>query len=345
MKNWKFSQLIINWQHIFGRNNLPWQNTNNAYYTWISEIMLQQTKVNTVIPYFNKFITIFRDIKSISQTNLNHILYMWSGLGYYTRAINIYKTANIVVSKYHGKLPENIHLLIQLPGIGKTTAGAILSLTYNYSFPILDGNVKRILIRFYNINLKNKKTIIEKKLWHYINLLTPIHNAKKFNQGMMDLGTLICKPKKPKCSLCPIINSCKYKNINYYHKSKKIIYTKKYKFFIILRYQNEILLEHRKKHKIWNYLFCFPEFHSIRSMQLWLLENNINIKYYYLYNNIYHQFTQFTLKMIIINSILKIKKNNLKKKNHIWYNLKTIEKIGIPAPITKIIKILKNTIK
>ncbi|QCI26155.1 A/G-specific adenine glycosylase [Buchnera aphidicola] len=339
MQPWKFSQIIINWQHQFGRNNLPWQKNNDPYRIWISEIMLQQTQVITVIPYFKKFIHIFKDVQSLAQTNLNQVLYLWSGLGYYHRACNIYKTAQIIHSKYYNNFPKQFIDLIKLPGIGKTTAHAILSFAYNYSFPILDSNVKRILIRFYQIQTHNiNKYTQEKILWNIINYMSPIHNTKKFNQGMMDLGAIICIHKNPKCSICPIKNSCKsyvyaknIPSINFIKKKNK----KKCFFYIILQYKKYIFLEYRNKKNIWKNLFCFPEFYNLQEMQYWLYKYQISNTKYKKYYYMKHQFSHFTLKMVLIHVILK--KKNYKKKHDIWYNLKKNIKIGIPKPIKDVL--------
>ncbi|WP_343182503.1 A/G-specific adenine glycosylase [Buchnera aphidicola] len=271
MKSWQFAQHIINWQHQNGRKNLPWQNTNDPYIIWISEIMLQQTKTETVIPYFNKFIQKFKNIKTLTRSNLDTILYLWSGLGYYKRAYNIYKTAQIATKNYRSCLPNNFHHLIKLPGIGKTTAGAILSLSQNFYFSILDGNVKRVLVRFYNIDPKEKKSILTKILWKKIDQLTPVHNTRTFNQGMMDLGALICRYKNPICNLCPIKKNCKYQKNNQFH--RQVIKLKKINkkiFFLILQYKEYILLVKRKKNSIWKNLFCFPEFLSQKKIDEWI---------------------------------------------------------------------------
>jgi len=223
MTTYIFSQLILNWYHSHGRKNLPWKKDKSLYKIWISEIMLQQTTVKTVIPYYKKFISKFPNIKSINDSQLDDILHFWSGLGYYKRAENIYKTAKIIQEQYQGFFPTHFLDLIQLPGIGKSTAGAILSLSLDYFFSILEGNVKRILTRFYGIIGYSKEKKTEKKLWNLIESITPINNTGKFNQGIMDLGATICTSKHPKCNLCPLITQCiayKEKNWTKYYLKK-----------------------------------------------------------------------------------------------------------------------------
>lgn len=345
MENWKFAQIIVNWQHQFGRNNLPWQKNNDVYSIWISEIMLQQTQVKTVIPYFKKFIHTFKNIYVLSKSDLNKILHLWSGLGYYNRAHNIYKTSKIIVDKYNGFFPKNVPNLIQLPGIGLTTAHAILSLTYNFSLPILDGNVRRILIRFYNLQKNNISNVkYEKKLWKIITILTPIHYAKQFNQGMMDLGALICSYKNPKCTICPIKVSCQYNKYTLHTiKNKKNNYPKKRKqfFYIILQHKQYIYLKYRKKTTIWKKMFCFPEFYNLQDMQYWLSKQNIQKIYYEKYYHINHKFSHFELKMVFIHITLKNKKIE-KNKYNLWYNIQKRQHIGIPKPIHNILIQITN---
>ncbi|MDE5285482.1 MAG: A/G-specific adenine glycosylase, partial [Buchnera aphidicola] len=208
MTDYCFSQLVLNWYHEHGRKDLPWQKNKTLYKIWISEIMLQQTTVKTVIPYFQKFLKKFPNIKILSSSTLDEVLYLWSGLGYYARAKNIYKTSQIISKKYKGKFPEEFSKIIELPGIGKSTAGAILSFSLNYFFPILDGNVRRVLIRYYGIQQEIKVREIQKKLWKIIEIKTPLYNTGKFNQAMIDIGSLICKPKIPLCKKCPINKKC-----------------------------------------------------------------------------------------------------------------------------------------
>ncbi|CAL4324235.1 A/G-specific adenine glycosylase [Buchnera aphidicola] len=338
MKNWEIAQKIINWKHCYGRNKLPWQK-KKPYFIWISEIMLQQTSVTTVIPYFNRFIKKFKNVYDLYNSDLNEILHIWSGLGYYKRAYNIHQSSKIIIKKHNGHIPDNMKHLTQLPGIGKTTAGAILSLSYNFSFSILDGNIKRILTRLYNIDINLKKSIIQKKLWKLINQITPIHHANKFNQGMMDLGQLICKYKKPKCIICPIKSICQYhmsheKN----HISLKIMNQKKiHKHFIIIVNNQKILLEQRKSYKIWKYLFSFPEFDNLQDMKIWIKKRKIkNIVYQKYYYEI-QKFSNFILHMKCILVSCQNKKISYPKKNHIWYNLKNKQHVGIPKAIKEIL--------
>ncbi|NIH41314.1 MAG: A/G-specific adenine glycosylase [Buchnera aphidicola (Periphyllus aceris)] len=339
-----FSREIINWFHFHGRKKLPWQINKNIYKTWISEIMLQQTQVEVVIPYFKKFLKKFSNIKKLSQSSLNDILFIWSGLGFYNRATNIYKAAQIIKKKHNNIIPKNFKDLIKLPGIGKSTAGAILSLTFNYFFPILDGNIKRVIQRFYNLNEKNYQ--LEKRIWKKLSNLLPIHNSGKFNQSMMDLGKIICTFKKPKCLICPLNIKCltfikKKFNIKNIHKKKKKIKC----WFILIKYKNLFYLKQQKQ-KIWKNLYYFPIFYKKKKMFQWIKKKKIILKKKKNKKILYH-LNNYTLSIKYFFTKINKKKNFISKnKKKIWFNTKNPQKIGIPAIVKKIfLERKKNKIK
>ncbi|AEO08319.1 A/G-specific adenine glycosylase [Buchnera aphidicola] len=347
MTKYFFSQLIINWYHKHGRKNLPWQKNKTLYKIWISEIMLQQTQVKFVIPYFQKFMLYFPDINTLNQSTLDNILYVWSGLGYYNRAKNIHRSAKIITKEYNGIFPNQFINVIKLPGIGRSTAGAILSLSLNFHYPILDGNVKRILIRYYGIisSLTDKTT--EKKLWNIIESITPIHHTGQFNQGMMDLGSLICTRIKPKCKFCPLNIKCiiniKKEWDHYPIKNTKKIYPKKTSYFIVIRYKNNFWLTKNTKKDIWKNLFCFPKFDDEKKALIWLKEKKININTSQKMISFTHKFSHFILYIqpifIQLTNILNFHQYNIEG---IWYDLKNPQYIGLPQPVQKILDIFKK---
>ncbi|CAL4325368.1 A/G-specific adenine glycosylase [Buchnera aphidicola] len=337
-----FSQLVLNWYHLNGRKNLPWQKKRTPYRIWVSEIMLQQTKVNTVIPYFEKFIKAFPTINKLAESKLNQILYFWSGLGYYARAKNLYKSAKLIKKKYNGIFPDNFTEIIQLPGIGKTTAGAILSLSFGFSFSILDGNVKRILNRYYQINNVTLRSKIEMKLWILIQKITPIYHTRQFNQGLMDIGSSICTPNKPKCYICPISLKCfSYNDSNFLKKKinkiKLKINPKKY-FFLIIKYKKFTILKKIESKKIWGDLFSFPIFKTEIEIEKWIKKNNVKIIKKEKKSSFIHSFTHFKIKIFPIFFFISEKFDLLDTKNYIWYNTEKPIYIGIPKPTEKILK-------
>ncbi|VFP78370.1 Adenine DNA glycosylase [Buchnera aphidicola (Cinara cuneomaculata)] len=339
-----FSQKILNWFHIYGRKNLPWQK-KNIYLIWISEVMLQRTQVKTVIPYFKKFKKKFPNLQVLAFAHIDEILYLWSGLGYYQRAYNIHKTAIIIQNAYNGIFPNNFNEILKLPGIGKSTTGAILSFAYNFGYAILDCNIKRILIRYHNINTDHKKkNQLELMLWSLINNYLPIHQSRAFNQAMMDIGALICTHRNPQCNLCPLKNSCLYYQNPVNLKQK--IYYKKNKIgilFSIIEYNNQYLLKQYNQISIWKGLFYFPiTFFSI-SDTTWRISkkkiNNLNIEI----NPFIHYISN--TKLYIYSHLININKKILHtdiNQKRIWYNFYKTKKFGIPAPVRKILKLIQK---
>lgn len=197
--------------HWFERNgrDLPWRKTHDPYAIWVSEIMLQQTQVATVIPYYHRFLKAFRTIHHLAKSDLSKVLKIWEGLGYYSRARNLHQASKIILNHFKGKIPDDLTDLLSLPGIGKYTAGAILSIAYNKEAPILDGNVKRVLSRLFAVSEDPKKA--EGPLWKISESLVPRGRPNSFNQAIMDLGAIICTPKDPFCRHCPLDRYCKAK--------------------------------------------------------------------------------------------------------------------------------------
>lgn len=196
---------LLRWYKANGRD-LPWRKSRAPYAIWISEIMLQQTQVNTVIPYYNHFLKTFPTIRYLAKANLSKVLKVWEGLGYYSRARNLHRASQVILSHFNGKIPDNLKDLLSLPGVGRYTAGAILSIAYNKTAPILDGNVKRVLSRLFAVLGHPKKT--EEFLWPLSESLIPKGSPGAFNQALMDLGSMICTPKNPNCLGCPLKNLC-----------------------------------------------------------------------------------------------------------------------------------------
>ena len=194
----------------FGRNGreLPWRKTRDPYAIWVSEIMLQQTQVPTVIPYYQKFIRVFPTVRRLAKADLSKVLSIWEGLGYYSRARNLHKASRVILDRFHGKIPDALSDLLSLPGIGRYTAGAILSIAFDKEAPILDGNVKRVLSRLFAVSGSPVKGKTEDLLWNYSESLIPRGHASAFNQALMDLGATICTPKDPQCARCPLRRLC-----------------------------------------------------------------------------------------------------------------------------------------
>lgn len=202
-----FSQKLLAW---YGKNKraLPWRKTRNPYRIWLSEILLQQTRVEAVIPYYEKFLARFPDVYALANAPLDAVLKTWEGAGYYARARNLHRTAQIVANERDGKFPRTVEGLLELPGIGRYTASAIASIAFNVNTPVVDGNVARVLCRVYAIREDPKAGATQNKLWETATALLPKGHARDFNQALMELGATICLPKNPRCLLCPVQKDC-----------------------------------------------------------------------------------------------------------------------------------------
>ena len=204
----KLSSLLLKWYSKHGRT-MPWRDHPDPYAVWVSEIMLQQTRVETVIPYFEKWMKLFPDIPSLANASERDILNAWEGLGYYSRARNLHKAAKIVASNFNGQLPRDLTALRTLPGIGRYTVGAIASISFKMDEPTLDGNLRRVFSRLYDVTEFADSPVGEKILWDVAARNLPKGKAGDYNQALMDLGATICLPKNPRCLLCPLMDMCK----------------------------------------------------------------------------------------------------------------------------------------
>ncbi len=204
---------LLKWYKKSARD-LPWRKTNDPYAIWISEIMLQQTQVRTVIPYYRKFLKRLPTVTKCASARLDTVLKLWEGLGYYTRVRNIHRTAKIIVKDFQGKLPRSSVELNKLPGIGRYTANALASIAFDENVPVVDGNVTRVLCRLFRIKEYPKKPTLQKKLWDIASQLLPSRQPGMFNQAMMELGAVICTPADPSCNHCPVNQYCKANKYN-----------------------------------------------------------------------------------------------------------------------------------
>jgi A/G-specific adenine glycosylase len=208
MRAEQFSTAVLEWFDRHGRHDLPWQQGINPYRVWVSEIMLQQTQVSTVLNYFDRFMAALPTVEALAEAPEDEVLHLWTGLGYYTRARNLQKTAKIVVSQYGGEFPRDVEKLVDLPGIGLSTAGAIASISMGLRAPILDGNVKRVLARFTAQEGYPGEPKVAKQLWANAERFTPHDRVNAYTQAMMDLGATLCTRSKPSCLLCPLEKGC-----------------------------------------------------------------------------------------------------------------------------------------
>ena len=261
---------LLPWFTRHGRHDLPWQQDADPYRVWVSEIMLQQTRVQTVIPYFTRFVERFPDVNALAAAPLDTVLHLWTGLGYYARARNMHRAAGIIARDFGGSLPADPDALTALPGIGRSTAGAILSLGHGRRAPILDGNVKRVLTRFYGIYGWPGRREVEKRLWELAERETPQQETAAYTQAVMDLGATVCTRSQPRCADCPLASglpraAATANNDNYPPGNPGIPCRRaKVVFALLENEQGEILLEKRPPVGIWGGLWSLPEYRSAR---------------------------------------------------------------------------------
>ncbi len=312
-----------------GRKDLPWQHNKTAYSVWISEIMLQQTQVKTVIPYYLKFIKSFNSVEDLADAHIDEVLKHWEGLGYYSRARNLHKCAKQVVDNFNGKFPRTLEEIVSLPGIGESTGGAILSLAYELPEAILDGNVKRVLARVFLVDGWYGNTKVSKELWKITRKYTPSNRTGDFNQAMMDLGAGICNRANPQCKICPLSKSCKANQLGkteeYPHrKPKKQIPTKEV-FMLLSIKTNKVLLHKRPPSGIWGGLWSLPE-----------QKDSIHEKSE-IVGKFKHTFSHYHLNVTVISPIENQQKNNQIEESSklAWHNIKKLNKLALPTPIKK----------
>ena len=259
-----FATALLGWFDRHGRHDLPWQHPRDAYRVWLSEIMLQQTQVATVIPYFQRFITALPTLHDLAAAEEDTVLALWSGLGYYRRARFLHRAAQLCVEHHHGELPREFDALAALPGIGRSTAGAILAQAYGLRFPILDGNVKRVLTRYHGIVGYPGEREIEKKLWLHADAHTPAERTADYTQAIMDLGAIVCVRSRPLCAMCPMQNDCIAHRDHLTaqlptSKPGKALPTRQTIMLILRDHDGRVLLQRRGAQGVWSGLWSLPE--------------------------------------------------------------------------------------
>lgn len=347
-----FSTLVLTWFDEHGRKNLPWQSDRTPYRVWLSEIMLQQTQVSTVIPYFENFTSRFPTVSDLAKADIDQVLHLWTGLGYYARARNLHKAANRVVDEFNGEFPNTVEALESLPGIGLSTAGAIASLSMNIRAPILDGNVKRVLTRAHAIQGWPEQAKIKTQLWKVAESLLPNSRFADYTQAMMDLGATVCLRSKPLCDSCPLSDKClslKQDKIAEIpgKKPKKVLPVREVTLYILRSAQNEVLLEKRPANGIWGGLYSLPEGQTaeVPDIPSLTIEDSSRCEL----PLFRHTFSHYHLDISPVEYSAKVKSSGISETDRwLWYpidqNTKAgITEIGLAAPIKKILKQLANT--
>lgn len=350
-----FSTAVITWQKQHGRHGLPWQQSREAYRVWLSEIMLQQTQVSAVIPYYQKFLQSFPTVFDLAAAPAEAVMAHWSGLGYYTRARNLHQCAKRVVELYQGQFPSDPALLEQLPGIGRSTAAAIAAFSYGTVAAILDGNVKRVFARVFGIDGYPGSKPVEDLMWQRANALLPEQGIEAYTQGLMDLGATICTRGKPDCLLCPLQQRCvaraQGRTAELPVRKPKAKQKHKQTTMLILLHQHQVLLERRPDQGIWGGLLSLPELDgmhepvaneprsepaSLPGLQR-MLERFGQAGPVRELPAIEHVFTHFKLDIRPLLFELHTRRHEIAEGAYVWLPLSEASEAGLPAPVKNLL--------
>ncbi len=349
-----FAPRLIAWQRVHGRHDLPWQNTGDAYRIWLSEIMLQQTQVSTVIPYYIKFVARFPDVGALAAAPLDDVMALWAGLGYYSRARNLHRCAQTVVADHGGQFPRTVAALAELPGIGRSTAAAIASFAYGARETILDGNVKRVLARVFGIDGFPGEKRIENAMWTLAESLVPASGSDaevaSYTQGLMDLGATLCVRGKPACIRCPFAVDCVAHATGRQRelptaRPKKTIPTRR-TWMLVLLDGPAVLLEKRPPAGIWGGLWSLPEALdepalTARARALGTTRSLERLA------PLTHTFTHFKLEIepcLGDAASTSAQAGALGDEESAWVPLAEIDAYGVPAPVRKLLDAVKGSL-
>ncbi|RMU34037.1 A/G-specific adenine glycosylase [Pseudomonas avellanae] len=339
----QFSSAVLDWYDRHGRHDLPWQQGITPYRVWVSEIMLQQTQVSTVLNYFDRFMEALPTVQALAEAPEDEVLHLWTGLGYYTRARNLQKTAKIVVADHDGEFPRDVEKLILLPGIGLSTAGAIASLSMGLRAPILDGNVKRVLARFTAQEGYPGEPRVAKQLWATAERFTPHSRVNNYTQAMMDLGATLCTRSKPSCLLCPLERACQAHMLGLetrypIPKPRKTVPQKRTLMPMLANEDGAILLYRRPSSGLWGGLWSLPELDDFDDLQHLATQHALQLGEHHELPGLVHTFSHFQLS--IEPWLVKVQESadHVAEADWLWYNLATPPRLGLAAPVKKLLK-------
>lgn len=347
----QFARLVLEWFDKHGRHDLPWQQDPTPYRVWISEIMLQQTQVATVIPYFERFMARFPEVRDLARSDIDQVLHLWTGLGYYARARNLHKAAGQIMAEFGGEFPQSVEELESLPGIGRSTAGAIAALSMNIPAPILDGNVKRVLTRLNAIEGWPERSAIKNRLWEIADHYTPTQRVADYTQAMMDLGATVCVRSQPACQRCPLKGHCLAFKQDLTaeipgKKPRKTLPVRATRMHIIRSPDNRVLLQKRPPMGIWGSLYSLPEGPTHTSAPEDKLPNSIKLDTHksLALDPIRHTFSHYHLDIEpVLHATTRAGNSVADSDRWLWYPLDHSLQVGLAAPVKKLLSKLPET--
>lgn len=344
----QFSESVLQWFERHGRHDLPWQQRPTPYRVWVSEIMLQQTRVATVIPYFNTFMRRFPSVRKLADARVDEVLHLWSGLGYYARARNLHHAAQVICDSHKGCFPNEHEQLCALPGIGRSTAAAILALSRNRRHAILDGNVKRVLARLHALEGWPGTPAVERELWQLAECYTPHSRVAEYTQAMMDLGATLCTRSKPRCTACPLQDACMAHEQQRvaefpFPKPRRKLPMRTTHMLMLRNDRGEVLLEQRPPAGIWGGLWSLPECSecSRESELMRWCETHLHCSVDRMeqWQVVRHTFSHFHLDITPV--LLRVSAQKLaimEQGRHVWYNIAQPDERGMAAPVTRLLQ-------
>ena len=342
------SDLLLAWFDRHGRHDLPWQHPRSPYRVWVSEIMLQQTQVSTVIPYFERFMARFPDITSLANASQDEVLHLWTGLGYYARARNLHRAAQHIQDEHQGRFPQDFDAVLALPGIGRSTAGAILAQALDQRYAILDGNVKRVLTRYHAISGWPGSKAVENRLWELADAATPSQRVADYTQAIMDLGATVCG-RTPDCAVCPLNRSCQawaagdpraYPT----PKPRKALPVRNTTMLMLQNPKGLVLLEQRPAAGIWGGLWslpeCPPDTDPVEFCQATL---GLVMQQAETGTHLRHTFSHFHLDITTLRArVVPLDRAVMEGRPQVWYNCRQPDVRGLPAPVKSLLEDLDH---
>ena len=342
----RFARQLLAWFDQHGRKHLPWQRNPTPYRVWISEVMLQQTQVATAIPFFERFMARFPEVRSLASAPLDEVLHLWTGLGYYARARNLQAAAQVIATNHHGVFPTDLATVESLPGIGRSTAGAILALACGQRHPILDGNVKRVLARVFGIDGDPSSARVAAMLWDTAERCTPTARIADYTQAIMDLGATVCTRSRPACEHCPMVKDCVAHQTQRIEslpgrKRARARPAREATLLIVESVRDgdaSILMQRRPARGVWGGLWAPPEFGSAAQALAWCRrELGTARRVDTPLRPFDHAFTHFDLHLIPLHVECRDEGAELAEEDRMWYPLRTPPRVGLPQPIRRLV--------
>jgi A/G-specific adenine glycosylase len=344
-----FAQRLLEWFAVDGRKALPWQVDPTPYRVWVSEVMLQQTQVATVIPYYARFMARFPDVYSLAAAPMDEVLHLWTGLGYYARARNLRACAQVLIARHGGEFPTDLDAMMELPGIGRSTAGAILALSGGQPVSILDGNAKRVLARVFGIAGDPTCKAVLSALWAQADLCTPVENAAAYTQAIMDLGATVCTRHNPACTRCPMSAGCvaALEGRQGELPGRKLKRTRPSRQATLLIAETgrggsaAVLVERRPSAGLWGGLWSPPQFATDQDALAWCRQEFGEAPQPHALPSIDHAFTHFDLRLNPLRVRCEVPFGVRESDDRLWYQLDAPPRIGLPQPIRRLFEQLR----